>query len=174
MPCCHRNRRCKWVFYPGIRIIGLPHFAWRIIPKRDIPDASCKYLAYHGQYRWYYYIWDGRKHNQYKSGHISVGASTAIFGAIGILSAYQFFKKFRQPGHKIKALLPLSCGLALLGILGSGKYSDLMAHLFGFFTGIISGSFYSIFVKRPTSKGYQACFLIAAIGIIATAWMKAF
>lgn len=110
----------------------------------------------------------------YKAGHISVGASTAIFGAIGILSAYQFFKKFRQPGQKIKAFLPLSCGLALLGILGSGKYSDLMAHLFGFLSGIISGSFYSVFVKNPTSKEYQTYFLIAAIGIIAVAWMKAF
>jgi membrane associated rhomboid family serine protease len=110
----------------------------------------------------------------YRSGHISVGASTAIFGAIGILSAHQFFKKFRQPGHKMKALLPLSCGLALLGILGSGKHSDLMAHLFGFCAGIISGSFYSVFVKHPASKEYQTCFLIAAIGIIVTAWMKAF
>jgi membrane associated rhomboid family serine protease len=110
----------------------------------------------------------------YKAGHISVGASTAIFGAIGILSAYQFFKKFRHPGQKIKAFLPLSCGLALLGILGSGKYSDLMAHLFGFLSGIISGSFYSLFVKNPPSKEYQAYFLIAAISIIVIAWIKAF
>ena len=105
---------------------------------------------------------------------ISVGASTAIFGALGILSAYQFIRKFRQPGQKIKAFLPLSCGLALLGILGSGENSDLMAHLFGFLGGIILGSFYSILVKRPISKEYQAYTLFLTLGILALAWLKAF
>lgn len=110
----------------------------------------------------------------YKSGHISVGASTAIFGAIGILSAHQFFKKFRKPGQKIRAFLPIACGLALLSILGSGEHSDLMAHLFGFLAGIILGSLYSVFVEHPTSKEYQVCFLIATFGILALSWMKAF
>ena len=110
----------------------------------------------------------------FQPNRISVGASTAIFGALGILSAYQFIRKFRQPGQKIKAFLPLSCGLALLGILGSGENSDLMAHLFGFSGGIILGSFYSILVKRPLSKEYQAYTLFLALGILALAWMKAF
>jgi len=110
----------------------------------------------------------------YKSGHISVGASTAIFGAIGILSAYQFFMKFKQSGQKIKAFLPLSCGLALLGILGSGEHSDLMAHLFGFLSGILLGSLYSQFVKRPTTKAYQTCSLIVTLCILTTAWLKVF
>ncbi len=110
----------------------------------------------------------------YTSGHISVGASTAIFGAIGILSAHQFFKKFKQSGQKIKAFLPLSCGLALLGILGSGANSDVMAHLFGFSAGILLGSLYSLFVKRPTTKGYQSGFLLVTLCLLAMAWLKAF
>jgi len=110
----------------------------------------------------------------FRPDQISVGASTAIFGALGILSAYQFIRKFRQPGQKIKAFLPLSCGLALLGILGSGENSDLMAHLFGFLGGIILGSFYSILVKRPISKEYQAYTLFLTLGILTLAWMKAF
>jgi len=110
----------------------------------------------------------------YTSGHISIGASTAIFGAIGILSASQFFKKFKQSGQKIKAFLPLSCGLALLGILGSGEHSDLMAHLFGFLAGIVLGSLYSIFVKGPKTKGYQAGSLLLTLCLLAMAWLKAF
>ncbi|HDL08421.1 MAG TPA: rhomboid family intramembrane serine protease [Desulfobacteraceae bacterium] len=110
----------------------------------------------------------------YTSGHISVGASTAVFGAIGILSASQFFKKFKQSGQKIKAFLPLSCGLALLGILGSGEHSDLMAHLFGFLAGIVLGSLYSIFVKEPKTKGYQAGSLLLTLCLLAMAWLKAF
>lgn len=107
-------------------------------------------------------------------GHISVGASTSIFGAIGILSAYQFFKKFRAPGQRIKAFLPLCGGLALLGILGSGKHSDLMAHLFGFLSGIIAGSITSIFVKPANSGSYQIRLIILVIFIITASWMKAF
>jgi rhomboid protease GluP len=110
----------------------------------------------------------------YESGHISVGASTAIFGAIGILSAHQFFKKFKQSGQKIKAFLPLASGLALLGILGSGAHSDVMAHLFGFLAGIVLGCLYSLFVKRPIIKEYQAGFLLLTVGLLAMAWLKSF
>ena len=94
----------------------------------------------------------------YTSGHISIGASTAIFGAIGILSASQFFKKFKQSGQKIKAFLPLSCGMALLGILGSGKHSDLMAHLFGFLAGIVLGFSVQCICEGSKSKGISGRF----------------
>jgi len=110
----------------------------------------------------------------YESGHISVGASTAIFGAIGILSAHQFFKKFKQSGQKIKAFLPLASGLALLGILGSGANSDVMAHLFGFLAGILLGSLYSLLVKRPKTKEYQAGSLLLTVCVLAMAWLRAF
>lgn len=110
----------------------------------------------------------------YESGHISVGASTAIFGAIGILSAHQFFKKFKQSGQKIKAFLPLASGLALLGILGSGAHSDVMAHLFGFLAGIVLGCLYGLFMKRPIIKEYQAGFLLLTVCLLALAWLRVF
>jgi len=110
----------------------------------------------------------------YESGHISVGASTAIFGAIGILSAHQFFKKFKQSGQKIKAFLPLASGLALLGILGSGANSDVMAHLFGFLAGIVLGSLYSLLVKCPKIMEYQAGSLLLTVCVLAMAWLRAF
>jgi membrane associated rhomboid family serine protease len=107
-------------------------------------------------------------------GHISVGASTSIFGAIGILSAYQFFKKFREREQRVKAFLPLVGGLALLGMLGSGEHSDLMAHLFGFLSGIIAGSMYCVFIKRPVSGKYQTCLIIFVFCITIASWMRAF
>jgi len=107
-------------------------------------------------------------------GHISVGASTSIFGAIGILSAYQFVKKFCAPGQRLKAFLPLCGGLALLGVLGSGEHSDLMAHLFGFLSGIIASSMYHVFINRTVSAGYQAGFIFLIFCIIAASWMRAF
>jgi rhomboid protease GluP len=106
--------------------------------------------------------------------HISVGASTSIFGAIGILSAYQFVKKFRVPGQRVKAFLPLCGGLALLGLLGSGEHSDLMAHLFGFLSGIIAGSTYCTFINRTVSAKYQICLILFVFCIITASWLRAF
>lgn len=110
----------------------------------------------------------------YKTGHLSVGASTAVFGAIGILAAQQFFKKFRLPGQRMRAWLPIGGGLALLSILGSGKYADLTAHLFGFMAGIILGAPYGVLVKRMPTRGYQACFILIALTVLVMSWMWAF
>ena len=109
----------------------------------------------------------------YRTGHVSVGASTAVFGAIGILAAYQFMRKFRLPGQRMKAWLPLAGGVALLGLLGSGQYADLMAHLFGFAAGIVLGAIYAVFVRRPAARGYQACCLLLALSLLVTSWMRA-
>jgi membrane associated rhomboid family serine protease len=110
----------------------------------------------------------------HKTGHLSVGASTAVFGAIGILASQQFFKRFRLPGQRMRAWLPLGGGLALLSILGSGKHTDLTAHLFGFMAGIILGALYGALVKRPAASAYQACFLLIALSVLIVSWMWAF
>jgi membrane associated rhomboid family serine protease len=108
----------------------------------------------------------------YKTGHLSIGASTAVFGAVGILAAHQFFKKFRLPGRRMKAWLPLGAGLAILSMLGSGEHTDLTAHLFGFMAGLILGAFYGVLVKRPATRAYQICFLLIALSVLVVSWMR--
>ena len=108
----------------------------------------------------------------YKTSHLSIGASTAVFGAVGILAAHQFFKKFSLPGQRMKAWLPLGAGLALLSILGSGEHTDLTAHLFGFMAGLILGAFYGVLVKRPATMAYQICFLLIALSVLVMSWMR--
>jgi len=110
----------------------------------------------------------------YQTDHLSIGASTAIFGAIGILGAYQFLRRFRQPGQRLKAYLPLGAGLALLGFLGAGARADLMAHLFGFVVGILAGGIYGKSVKQPLEQSTQRSFLAVALLITLFAWLKAF
>ena len=108
----------------------------------------------------------------YRTSHLAVGASTAVFGAIGILSAWQFWDKMMLPGKRIKAWLPLAGGLALLGILGSGGGRvDLMAHLFGFSAGLLLETLYRFGVKTKPSKTIQALCLLSVAGIIALAWL---
>jgi len=106
----------------------------------------------------------------YRTDHLSVGASTAVFGALGILAAYQFFQKIKIPGQRIKAWIPLGGGLALLGLLGSGQYVDMSAHFFGFLFGILFGCFYAGFIKRPAARIYQAGFLFLSLAIVAGSW----
>ena len=110
-----------------------------------------------------------------QSGHISIGASTAIFGAIGILSAHQFVKKIRLAvGGRIKAWLPLAGGLALLGFLGAGKHTDITAHLFGFLAGSILGLVYALRFNRKTSiAGQKYCAGIFWV-ILLLAWVTGF
>lgn len=70
--------------------------------------------------------------------HQSVGASTAVFGAIGILAALNARR------HRLRLTkgwtLPLAASLALLSLLGTGdEHTDLLAHLFGFLCGLAAG-----------------------------------
>jgi len=107
----------------------------------------------------------------YESGHVSIGASTAVFGAIGILSGYQGFKNKRTPKKMKKAWVPVACGLALLGLLGSGGIEvDIMAHLFGFFCGILLGSLYALLIKNPPGKIFQWLSATTVVAIVFLAW----
>jgi rhomboid protease GluP len=108
----------------------------------------------------------------FKYGHISIGASTAVFGAVGILTAYQFYSKIRMPGRRKKAWIPLAGGLALLGFLGSGEHADLTAHLFGFMAGIGLGMVHALYLKQFIDKRHQAYCLAITIGTIILAWVS--
>ena len=109
-----------------------------------------------------------------RSGHLSVGASTAVFGALGILSAHQFYRKMKIPDRRIKAWLPLAGGLALLGFLGTAAHTDLTAHLFGFAAGIITGLVYARYRHEPPGERVQVLCLSAAVCILAGSWIWAY
>jgi len=108
----------------------------------------------------------------YRYGHVSIGASTAVFGAVGILAAYQLSRKVKIAGQRMKAWLPLAGGLALLGLLGSSKHSDLTAHLFGFIAGICLGLLYALYLCYLLEKRHQIYCMGAIIGIVVLSWYR--
>ncbi len=110
----------------------------------------------------------------YSAGHLSIGASTAVFGAVGILSALQFVKRIAQAGQRVKAFIPFAAGMALLAMLGSSKNADLTAHLFGFFSGIFLGALYALQVKRVPGPKVQAGALLAVAIVLVAAWLRGF
>jgi membrane associated rhomboid family serine protease len=70
--------------------------------------------------------------------HRSLGVSTAVFGAVGLMAAISAVRYRHQ--LKRRWFIPVAAGLALLAILGTeGKNTDLGAHLFGFGFGLLSG-----------------------------------
>lgn len=108
----------------------------------------------------------------YETGHISIGASTAIFGAVGILCALQAMTAlFSGRGWK-KAVMAFGAGVALLAFMGASARSDLNAHLFGFLCGLPMGVVYRLRKERmPGNKGQVLCGAVAAI-ILVTAWLQ--
>src|SRR4029434_6936970 len=67
----------------------------------------------------------------HRADHISVGASTATFGAIGILVALRIIVGRTGPARR-KWWVVVAAGLALLALLRTGPPADLLSHLFVF------------------------------------------
>ena len=110
----------------------------------------------------------------YQTGHLSIGASTAVFGSIGFLSACQFVVKIRMPGQKLRAWISIAAGLALLGILGSSEFTDITAHFFGFLVGVFLGIFYRAYITYPIPLIYQVICIVMALGLSTGAWIVGF
>jgi rhomboid protease GluP len=112
----------------------------------------------------------------YSTTHNSVGASTATFGALGILGGLQFVRRFRDAsvGRFRRALLGIAAALGLLSMLGMGERSDVVAHAAGLGFGILSGIGLGLFLKRPVRTFGQALCLLATVGLLSGAWLLAF
>jgi len=76
------------------------------------------------------------------SDYQSVGASTAVFGALGLLTgrAIRVLFKTDHP-HRGRAMFgALAAGATILGLYGAGgQHVDVLAHLTGFASGVILG-----------------------------------
>lgn len=103
--------------------------------------------------------------------HRAIGASTAIFAAIGLMAASNTRDR---PARSYKPwFMPLAAGLALLGLLGaSGEHTDLPAHLFGFASGLLAGW---LLVPPLSSRSplVDRGLCWAAAGLITGVWLLA-
>ncbi len=105
--------------------------------------------------------------------HFSVGFSTSIFAAIGILCGLRLKKKQSSPKDII---IPMGAGLALLAFLGSqGEQTDLGAHLSGFACGIGFGIFikFTDLIKQAGNSKLQKNLFVIAVALVAISWFLA-
>lgn len=111
----------------------------------------------------------------YRQGHLAVGASGAVFGAIGMLAALRAMDHIQVGRINFRGIgLPLLAALALLGLLSSAPRTDLMAHLFGGLSGLPLGLLAWRWRDKRDRRGWQTGAGLVAILIVAGCWGLAF
>ena len=108
-------------------------------------------------------------------GHVSMGASTAVFSALGIMTALSLRLHAELRDGRIRRWAPLVMGITLLGLLGTGgTRTDVPAHVLGFATGILFGAWLAPAVRHhPPSTRIQWIAGSLALLLLLGAWMAA-
>ena len=108
------------------------------------------------------------------SPHVSVGASTAVFGAVGLLGSLGLTRRRRSALSRWRAWLPVAAALALLGMLGSGgQRVDIWAHLFGLLAGGVLGILCALVTPRAPKWRIQWACGTTALAAIIYCWLVA-
>lgn len=82
--------------------------------------------------------------------YLSIGASSAVFAALGILSGLGFawMLKYRKRVPWLRVTAPVIAGIVILGMTGSGlpeSNTDVLGHVFGFTAGLLAGALWGSF-----------------------------
>jgi rhomboid protease GluP len=104
--------------------------------------------------------------------HRAVGASTAVFSALGVMAAYSWRERFALPQRWARRWGPLVAGVVLLGWTGSaGEGTDVMGHLAGFAVGTLLGATAALpRVRRQLERVPQALSGALALASVILAW----
>ena len=117
--------------------------------------------------------------------HRSVGASTAVFTALGLMSAYSWRSRLAYPQGWALRWGPLVAGLLLLAWTGTGGGSleepgsgdqsvDVAAHVLGFVVGLLAGAAVSMkVVSRTLDRVPQWVSGLLALVPIVVSWVRA-
>ena len=127
--------------------------------------------------------------------HSSIGASTAVFGMLGVQVAHDWVRRRQLHYNLFRRWAPIAIGAALLAWLGGDGRQvdpnsfpqtlqpqdvalpriDVGAHVLGFAVGLALGGLVGWGKPRVTLTGWmQAALAGTAIGLVALAWFFAF
>lgn len=107
--------------------------------------------------------------------YAAIGASTAVFGALGIVSAFTRQRRWQERHPTLRRLAPLGAGVLLLAYLGfGGERTDVGAHVTGFAVGLGLGWALARWLKRvPRGPRAQWVYGGSAVALLALAWALA-
>ncbi|HMC95386.1 MAG TPA: rhomboid family intramembrane serine protease, partial [Polyangia bacterium] len=109
----------------------------------------------------------------HRTAFVSVGSSTAIFAALGLVAGLQVARRLSLRTRRGYAWVPLGAGLGLYAMLGVGAGADLYAHLFGLAIGSLVGFGVARANWRAPRPGVQALLGTAAAAAVTSCWALA-
>lgn len=110
-----------------------------------------------------------------ESTHRAIGASTAVFAALGILAGFVWRARLMSQERWPYRVGPIVGGFALLMYTGTGDANtDIGAHLMGFLCGLASGVVLTRWRDRLTDRRWQLAGTATAAVLLIGAWISAF
>ncbi len=108
------------------------------------------------------------------SSHKAIGASTAVFAALGLIAGFVWRAKLMAQDRWAYRLGPIVGGIALLAYTGTGgPNTDIGAHLAGFVCGFGFGMLLTLLPQIPSSRRFQLLCGTSAIAILTFSWTVA-
>ncbi len=107
--------------------------------------------------------------------HFAIGASTSVFGALGLLAAWLWLAGPLQRDTWARRWAPVVGGLWLLTWLGTGgERTDIVAHLTGFVAGFVFGALLAHLPASGRSNAFMQWLTGGAtLAVVAGAWWMA-
>ncbi len=112
----------------------------------------------------------------YGSDHSSIGASTGVFGLVGVLTGLAAWRRHHSAPPGRGGWVAMAAGLGILAMLGTGGPKiDLSAHLFGLAAGALAGLLLAapLASRPPPRRGGQLLAFAGASALIFGAWASA-
>ena len=109
--------------------------------------------------------------------HLAIGASTAVFAALGLLAAYTWRRGFLKHTPWRMRIAPIVAGIGLLAFTGTGSgvegdNVDILAHLTGFIAGFGLGTALAA-IDLPRDADAQRLWGAIAAAVLVLAWVTA-
>jgi len=104
--------------------------------------------------------------------HTSIGASTAVFAALGLLAAYLWSGRRLIRNSWARRLSPVVGAVVMLAWFGTGdERTDIVAHLTGFLSGFAIGAVIGrSFNPQWAGTGRQSLFAVVTVFCLCLAW----
>lgn len=107
--------------------------------------------------------------------HRAVGASTAVFAALGLLTGLAWRHRLTLRERRWYAVAPLIAGICLLTLLGAGNaHVDVLGHALGFLFGVGGGWIYAR-AGMPRNRGKRVQIVTGTVAalVVCGAWILA-